>query len=181
MAADGESRAIGAVLPWFSLEAAPPRRGTVDDRARNPAWWADAGCPDLGIPACLECPLPTCRYDLPPKRAGALMREQAAREIAAEGLTAAEVARRIGVSRRTVFRLKVYAGGTKAQPRPAPVRPAGFRDVARVCPDCSVAFGGHPARVRCAPCAEARRRAQKNARRQRQRAGERAIREGARP
>ena len=70
--------------------------------------WRDEGCPDLGIPTCLDCPLPACRYDLPPKRAGALLRESKLRVLLAEGLTADEAALRMGVSRRTVFRLKRY-------------------------------------------------------------------------
>ena len=69
--------------------------------------YRDDGCEIA--PKCLECPLPACRYDLPPKRAGALMREAQLRALLAEGLTADEAAVRMGVSRRTVFRLKRYA------------------------------------------------------------------------
>ncbi len=32
--------------------------------------YEDSGCPDLGIPSCLSCPLPACRLDLSPKQAG---------------------------------------------------------------------------------------------------------------
>ncbi len=64
------------------------------------------GCPDLGIDNCLSCCLPSCRYDLPPKRAGALLREAQLRTLLAQGLTADEAAAVMGVSRRTVFRLK---------------------------------------------------------------------------
>jgi hypothetical protein len=71
------------------------------------AHWRDDGCEIA--PKCLECPLPACRYDLPPKRAGALMREAQLRALLAEGLTPDEAAVKMGVSRRTVFRLKRYA------------------------------------------------------------------------
>ncbi len=69
--------------------------------------YRDDGCEIA--PRCLECPLPACRYDLPPKRAGALLRESQLRTLLAQGLTADEAAVVMGVSRRTVFRLKRYA------------------------------------------------------------------------
>lgn len=66
--------------------------------------------PDVGCevsPSCLRCPLPHCRHD---KRAGirSLTRErrdaQMASAIQTEDLTVPQVARRFGVSERTVFR-----------------------------------------------------------------------------
>jgi hypothetical protein len=65
--------------------------------------------PDTGCefaPRCLECGLPACRYDLPPRVAGTLLRMTALTRFEREGLTAEELAARIGVSRRTAFRLK---------------------------------------------------------------------------
>lgn len=66
--------------------------------------YQDTGCSIA--PSCLSCPLARCRYDLPPKRAGALMRESLLRTLLAQGLTADEAAAAMGVSRRTIFRLK---------------------------------------------------------------------------
>ncbi len=66
--------------------------------------YQDTGCSIA--PRCLACPLARCRYDLPPKRAGALMREAQLRTLLAQGLTADEAAVVMGVSRRTIFRLK---------------------------------------------------------------------------
>lgn len=67
----------------------------------------DTGCPDLGIPACLRCPLPACRFDLPHKRAKVLLRAARLRELLSQGLSIETVAERMGVSNRTLFRLKV--------------------------------------------------------------------------
>lgn len=69
--------------------------------------YRDDGCEIA--PHCLQCPLPACRYDLPPKRAGALMREAQLRELLATGYSADEAAVMMGVSRRTIFRLKRFA------------------------------------------------------------------------
>lgn len=80
---------------------------SATDRLPEQTHYRDDGCEIA--PKCLECPLPQCRYDLPPKRAGALMREAELRRLLAEGLTADEAAVRMGVSRRTIFRLKRYA------------------------------------------------------------------------
>lgn len=66
--------------------------------------YQDTGCSIA--PRCLACPLARCRYDLPPKRAGALLREAQLRTLLAQGLTADEAAVVMGVSRRTIFRLK---------------------------------------------------------------------------
>jgi hypothetical protein len=80
---------------------------SATDRLPEHMHYRDDGCEIA--PRCLECPLPQCRYDLPPKRAGALLREAELRRLLAEGLTADEAAERMGVSRRTIFRLKRYA------------------------------------------------------------------------
>ena len=77
------------------------------DRLPEQTHYRDDGCEISRH--CLECPLPACRYDLPPKRAGALLREAELQRLLAEGLTADQAAERMGVSRRTVFRLKRYS------------------------------------------------------------------------
>ena len=76
--------------------------------------YRDDGCEIA--PRCLACPLPACRYDLPPKRAGALLREAQLQELLAAGLTADEAAVKMGVSRRTVFRLKRYTATNSVLP-----------------------------------------------------------------
>lgn len=77
------------------------------DRSSETSHWKDDGCEIA--PHCLSCPLPACRYDLPPKRAGALMREAQLRELLNAGHSACEAALMMGVSRRTIFRLKRFA------------------------------------------------------------------------
>jgi hypothetical protein len=79
---------------------------SASDHLPENTHYRDDGC-EIS-PRCLECPLPQCRYDLPPKRAGALMREAELRRLLADGLTADQAAAQMGVSRRTVFRLKRY-------------------------------------------------------------------------
>lgn len=69
--------------------------------------YRDDGCEIA--PHCLQCPLPRCRYDMPPKRAGALLREAQLRELLADGHSADEASVIMGVSRRTIFRLKRFA------------------------------------------------------------------------
>ena len=84
------------------------------DRLPEQTHYRDDGC-EIS-PRCLECPLPACRYDMPPKRAGALMREAELRRLLAAGFTADEAAVKMGVSRRTVFRLKRYSAANAIVP-----------------------------------------------------------------
>lgn len=79
----------------------PTRRPEPDD---DLLVYRDDGCEIA--PHCLACPLPLCRYDMPQKAAGAIMRERVVRGLLAEGYSADEVARRLGISRRSVFRLR---------------------------------------------------------------------------
>ena len=121
MTARDDFRGYGASLPWLSPDAAPGRPGAPDHLPYDSKLWRDSGCPDLDIPTCLGCPLPACRYDLPPKRAGALARWARLRALLAAGSTVEAAADAIGVSRRTGFRLKRYgaaaaAGGAGARP-----------------------------------------------------------------
>lgn len=69
--------------------------------------YQDTGCPDLAIPSCLSCPLPACRYSMQPKQAGSLVRMMQVRALSREGLTRTEIGERMGLSARTVSRLRV--------------------------------------------------------------------------
>lgn len=74
--------------------------------------------------ACQACPLPRCRYDLPGRRVGRVIREQQAAVLVAGGATYPQVATALGVSRRTAYRLTRRA---------LPVQPAPLRGE-RACP-----------------------------------------------
>jgi transcriptional regulator of acetoin/glycerol metabolism len=69
--------------------------------------YQDDGC-DLHD-HCLTCPLPACRYELPPGRARALSQAAALRTLLSRGQTMDEAATNLGVSRRTVYRLRRVA------------------------------------------------------------------------
>ena len=62
--------------------------------------YQDDGC-DLHH-SCLSCPLPACRYEMPPGRARALAQAAALGRLLAGGRTMDEAASELGVSRRTV-------------------------------------------------------------------------------
>ncbi len=64
----------------------------------------DEGC-DLH-PACLACPLPVCRYEMPAGRARAFGLAVVLRQLLLEGFTMESAAAKMGVSRRTAYRLK---------------------------------------------------------------------------
>ena len=87
---------------------------SASDHLPENVHYRDDGC-EIS-PHCLQCPLPACRYDMPPKRAGALLREAQLRSLLASGLTADEAAAKMGVSRRTVFRLKRYSATNNTIP-----------------------------------------------------------------
>jgi hypothetical protein len=67
----------------------------------------DDGC-DLHD-SCLTCPLPACRYEMPPGRARALAQAAALGRLLETGTTMDEAAAVLGVSRRTVYRLRRIA------------------------------------------------------------------------
>ncbi len=69
--------------------------------------YQDDGC-DIH-PQCLSCPLPACRYEMPPGRARALAQAAALGQLLALGRTMDEAAAELGVSRRTVYRLRRIA------------------------------------------------------------------------
>ena len=62
---------------------------------------------------CLTCPLPACRYEMPPGRARALAQAAALGQLLALGRTMDEAALDLGVSRRTVYRLRRIANPTR--------------------------------------------------------------------
>ena len=72
--------------------------------------YQDDGC-DIH-PQCLTCPLPACRYEMPPGRARALAQAAALGRLLTLGSTMDEAASELGVSRRTVYRLRRIAGAT---------------------------------------------------------------------
>jgi hypothetical protein len=83
-----------------------PRRDALPEHTS----YADTGC-DLH-PNCLTCPLARCRYD-EPGGARRLLAEGRDTEVVAlqrqGGVTIDTIARRVGVSRRTVFRILARA------------------------------------------------------------------------
>lgn len=80
-------------------------KGVRCDALPEYSHYADTGC--TLAPLCLDCPLPTCRYDLPGGLRTARVQERAIQMQAlhAAGYQASEIATMLGVSRRTVFRL----------------------------------------------------------------------------
>lgn len=64
---------------------------------------------------CLSCPLPACRYELPPGRARALAQAAELGRILARGFSLDDAAVELGVSRRTVYRLRRMSTAQAAQ------------------------------------------------------------------
>jgi transcriptional regulator of acetoin/glycerol metabolism len=84
----------------------PVRRDSLPEHTR----YADTGC--SVHPSCLSCPLVRCRYEEPDAGRGALSRVRDEAILGArreESLPIQAVARRFGVSRRTVFRVLAKA------------------------------------------------------------------------
>ena len=82
-------------------------------RAEMEVTYPDTGCPDLGIPRCVSCPLAVCRWDLPPRESARLVRraqrtvkQAEIRRLLAEGLTVEEAGKQMGISRRSAYRLR---------------------------------------------------------------------------
>jgi hypothetical protein len=80
-------------------------RRTRRDALPENTQYADTGC-DLH-PSCLTCPLVRCRYDEPggARRLFSVQRDRSILALQGSGLGINEIARRNGVSRRTVFRV----------------------------------------------------------------------------
>lgn len=66
--------------------------------------YADTGC-ELA-PSCLRCPLPACRYDLPPKTALWLVQCVEYARARLQGCSVEEAAHRVGRTRRVGFRME---------------------------------------------------------------------------
>lgn len=93
------------VLPLPLVEGPfdrPSRRDALPENTR----YVDTGC--SVHPSCLSCPLVRCRYDEPGGVRALLSQDRDEQILAlkrAGGLTADQIAARLGVSRRTVFRV----------------------------------------------------------------------------
>lgn len=74
------------------------------DRLPEDTPYRDTGC--RLFQACLTCPLPACRHDIGSRAADALAKAYVLRLLLRRGLSVDEAANVLGVSRRTVFRLK---------------------------------------------------------------------------
>lgn len=69
--------------------------------------YRDEGCPDLGIPSCLACMLPFCRYEMAPGLARRWLRVETLAAHLAAGRTMEDAAALMGISRRSAYRLRV--------------------------------------------------------------------------
>lgn len=89
-------------------------RRVRDDALPENLEYADTGC---GLwDRCLTCPLPRCRYDEPGGARQIFLRErdsEIARLYRRDRLSADALARRFGISRRSVFRSLRRAGGKR--------------------------------------------------------------------
>jgi len=98
----------------------------ISRRARRDALpehtqYADTGC-DVH-PSCLTCPLVRCRYDEPGgvRKVYSEGRDRAIAGLQREGVPIDAIARRIGVSRRTVFRALARARVPQVQSNREPI------------------------------------------------------------
>lgn len=89
------------VLPLGEIE------GPASDPLPERAQYRDDGCPEVA-PSCLNCPLPVCKADMPPKAAVTFLRERALMTILASGKSVDEAAALLHISRRSYFRLKRF-------------------------------------------------------------------------
>jgi hypothetical protein len=74
------------------------RRDTLPEHVK----YRDTGC-SLS-PSCLACPLPVCRYDTPSQTEQGFRTRQAVLELRDKGMRPTQIAARLGVTRRTVWR-----------------------------------------------------------------------------
>ncbi|MBK6664493.1 MAG: hypothetical protein IPG47_17650 [Thermoflexaceae bacterium] len=78
---------------------------TAPDRVPERTHFRDTGC-DVA-PACLRCPLPVCRYDVPARQVlRASDRRERIREMTLAGLSSVQIAAVLGISVRSVFRIR---------------------------------------------------------------------------
>ena len=85
--------------------------------------YRDDGC--SLAPRCLDCPLPQCRYDLPPGELQAMLRRLEFRRYLVAGLSVADAARRVGVAERTAWGWlrEARTNAVKVEPPALPVLP----------------------------------------------------------
>lgn len=102
MVATRERETVSLALVLDDAFALPSRRDSLPENTR----YADTGC--SVHPSCLTCPLVRCRYDEPGGVRALLSvdRDAAILRLRRAGtLTAEQIAARLGISRRTVFRV----------------------------------------------------------------------------
>jgi hypothetical protein len=93
----------------------PPRRARSDSLPEH-TQYQDTGC-DVH-PRCLTCPLVRCRYDEPGgvRRLFSDDRDRSIAGLQRDGVSVGVIARRFGVSERTVFRSLARVRGAGRQP-----------------------------------------------------------------
>lgn len=89
------------------------RRGDTRDRLPEEAVYQDTGCEVS--PACVDCPLLVCRYDIPVPVQRALERVREIRELLDRGFGCRAVARQVHVGIRTVERIQADPGYMEEQ------------------------------------------------------------------
>jgi transposase-like protein len=93
-------------LRLVEMDPRQPRRDALPEHTN----YRDSGC-DLH-PSCLSCPLVRCRYDEPGGARQLLSRDRDREVITLQrhgGRSIEQIARHVGVSRRTVFRILARA------------------------------------------------------------------------
>ena len=93
----------------------PDRLGGVDGLPEHMDY-RDEGC--SVAPACLQCPLPVCRYELPQRLDGLLREPRNAAIVAAVGQSGDHdgIAQSFGVSRRQLFRILARTRAGRVMP-----------------------------------------------------------------
>jgi hypothetical protein len=74
--------------------------------------YTDDGCDLHGH--CLTCPLPACRYEIPPGEARRMLRMAELDRLVRTGLTVEQAALELGIPRRSAYRLRRRALGMAA-------------------------------------------------------------------
>ena len=101
-----EELAVSGGLRLVEIDPRQPRRDALPEHTN----YHDSGC-DLH-PSCLSCPLARCRYDEPGGARRLLSGERDSQVLDLQrrgGATIEAIAREVGVSRRTVFRILARA------------------------------------------------------------------------
>lgn len=87
----------------------PPRSAASHRLPRLPdnTNWRDTGC--TFAPRCQDCPLPRCKFEMPPKQPEVFMRLLQFARLAMEGCSMRDMEDKIHISSRSVFRLRQRA------------------------------------------------------------------------